>query len=54
MHIGNPNPHNTPPAQLIMPDFSKPQGGFGSGASIANATFYLAVVEEYATGEVGS
>ncbi|KAJ6559089.1 hypothetical protein DFH09DRAFT_1161819 [Mycena vulgaris] len=47
---GNPNPPNTPPAQLIMPDFSKNPGGFGSGASATNATCYLAVFEEYANG----
>ncbi|KIK56700.1 hypothetical protein GYMLUDRAFT_230090 [Collybiopsis luxurians FD-317 M1] len=44
---GNPSPSNPPPAQLIMPDFSKPLGGFGSGFSVSDAIFYLAVVEEY-------
>ncbi|KAF5386508.1 hypothetical protein D9757_005856 [Collybiopsis confluens] len=47
---GNPSPPNPPPAQLILPDFSKPLGGFGSGFSVSHATFYLAVVEEYGTG----
>ncbi|KAJ7761574.1 hypothetical protein DFH07DRAFT_421590 [Mycena maculata] len=47
---GNPNPSNTPPAQLVMPNFSIPPGGFGTGASATNATFYLAVFEEYANG----
>ncbi|KAJ7675726.1 hypothetical protein DFH06DRAFT_977309 [Mycena polygramma] len=48
---GNPNPPNTPPAQLVMPNFSVAPGGWGSGASASNATFYLAVLEEYATGD---
>ncbi|KAF7365104.1 26S proteasome subunit P45 [Mycena venus] len=48
---GNPNPSNTPPATFVMPDFSKPPGGFGAGASATNATFYLAVFEEYSNGE---
>ncbi|KAJ7505243.1 hypothetical protein B0H11DRAFT_1977675 [Mycena galericulata] len=47
---GNPNPPNTPPAQLVMPNFSAPPGGFGAGASVTNATFYLAVFEEYSNG----
>ncbi|KAF7346442.1 26S proteasome subunit P45 [Mycena sanguinolenta] len=37
------------PATLTMPDFSISPGGFGVGASVSNATFYLAVFEEYAT-----
>ncbi len=37
-----------------MPDFSKPLGGFGVGASVSNATFYLAVLEEYGNGNVRS
>ncbi|KAJ7175961.1 hypothetical protein C8R46DRAFT_1030913 [Mycena filopes] len=48
---GNPNPPNTPPAQLVMPNFSIPPGGFGAGASVTNATFYIAVFEEYSNGE---
>ncbi|KAJ3726739.1 hypothetical protein FB446DRAFT_748504 [Lentinula raphanica] len=44
---GNPSPSNPPPAQLTMPDFSQPLGGFGAGYSVSNATFYLAVIEEY-------
>lgn len=47
---GNPNPPNPPPAQLVMPDFSKNPGGFGVGAPDSNATVYLAVLEEFATG----
>lgn len=35
-----------------MPDFSKAPGGFGSGASAANVSCFLVVIEEYATGEV--
>lgn len=31
-----------------MPDFSKPMGGWGAGKTATNATFYLAVFEEYA------
>jgi hypothetical protein len=42
-------PTNLPPAQLVMPDFSKNPGGFGVGASATNATYYLAVFEEYST-----
>ncbi|KAJ7688210.1 hypothetical protein B0H14DRAFT_3101234 [Mycena olivaceomarginata] len=48
---GNPDPQNTPPPTLVMPNFSVAPGGFGAGASATNATFYLAVFEEYATGE---
>ncbi|KAJ7288229.1 hypothetical protein C8J57DRAFT_1047089 [Mycena rebaudengoi] len=53
---GNPNPRNTPPSTLTMPDFSKNPGGVGSGAFATNASFYLVVLEEYATGagSVGS
>ncbi|KAJ6508670.1 hypothetical protein C8R45DRAFT_893348 [Mycena sanguinolenta] len=36
-----------PPATLTMPDFSVSPGGFGVGESVSNATFYLAVFEEY-------
>ncbi|KAJ7717257.1 hypothetical protein B0H14DRAFT_3012049, partial [Mycena olivaceomarginata] len=46
---GNPDPQNTPPPTLVMPNFSVSPGGFGAGASATNATFYLAVFEEYAT-----
>ncbi|KAJ6585095.1 hypothetical protein B0H19DRAFT_927570 [Mycena capillaripes] len=49
---GNPNPPNTPPSQLFMPNFSNSPGGFGTGASATNATFYLAVFEEYSNGQV--
>lgn len=53
---GNPNPPNPPPAQLVMPDFSKNPGGWGTGASDKNGHFALVVMEEYATGtgSVGS
>ncbi|KAL0580642.1 hypothetical protein V5O48_001372 [Marasmius crinis-equi] len=51
---GNPHPGNRPPTQLVMPDFSKPLGGWGTGASVSNATFYLAVFEEYGDGTVSS
>ncbi|KAJ8080486.1 hypothetical protein PM082_017319 [Marasmius tenuissimus] len=47
---GNPNPTNRPPSELVMPDFSKPLGGWGTGAFASNATFYLAVIEEYGDG----
>ncbi|KZT41232.1 hypothetical protein SISSUDRAFT_960182, partial [Sistotremastrum suecicum HHB10207 ss-3] len=42
-------PTGAPPAppNLTMPDFSLSPGGFGSGKSVSNATFYLAVIEEY-------
>ncbi|KAJ7695666.1 hypothetical protein B0H17DRAFT_1055096 [Mycena rosella] len=52
----DPNPPNTPPAQLVMPDFSKNPGGWGSGASDSNGQFALLVLEEFATGSasVGS
>ncbi|KAF4617698.1 hypothetical protein D9613_005810 [Agrocybe pediades] len=52
---GNPNPPNPAPHQLIMPDFTKVGKGFSSGATAHNATFYLAVMEEYGTsaGSVG-
>jgi hypothetical protein len=52
VRTGNPDPQNTPPPTLVMPNFSVAPGGFGAGASATNATFYLAVFEEYATGEV--
>ncbi|TFK52589.1 hypothetical protein OE88DRAFT_1421949 [Heliocybe sulcata] len=41
---------NPPPSQLIMPNFDKSPGGFGSGSWAANATFYLAVLEEWDSG----
>lgn len=50
--LGNPNPRNLPPAQLVMPDFAESLGGFGAGESRSNATFYLVVLEEYVTGTV--
>ncbi|KAF8158406.1 hypothetical protein B0H34DRAFT_656242 [Crassisporium funariophilum] len=45
---GNPSPQNLPPKQLNMPNFAT----LGSGAQADNATFYLTVMEEYATGVV--
>lgn len=49
LFIANPNPANPPPAQLVMPDFSISPGGFGVGATAQDATFYFAVMEEWAT-----
>jgi hypothetical protein len=48
----NPYPTNLPPANLVMPDFSKSPGGFGVGATASNKKIYLAVLEEYANGSV--
>ncbi|KAJ7485977.1 hypothetical protein B0H11DRAFT_2016271 [Mycena galericulata] len=48
---GNPNPPNLAPSQLIMPNFSKNPGGFGTGASDSNGEFALVVLEEYANGD---
>ncbi|KIY71209.1 hypothetical protein CYLTODRAFT_419061 [Cylindrobasidium torrendii FP15055 ss-10] len=45
-----PYPSNPAPSELVMPDFSQKHGGFGMGASGANATMYLTVIEEYADG----
>lgn len=50
--IGNPDPKNLAPVQLVMPDFADSPGGFGAGESTSNATFYLVVMEEYVTGAV--
>ncbi|KAJ7095784.1 hypothetical protein B0H15DRAFT_71200 [Mycena belliarum] len=47
---GNPNPSNPPPSQLVMPDFSKNPGGFGTGASDSDGHFALVVLEEFANG----
>ncbi|CAL1712867.1 unnamed protein product [Somion occarium] len=43
------------PAQFIMPDFSKPQGGFGGGKAVSDYKFQFVVFEEWAdgAGEVG-
>ncbi|THH20090.1 hypothetical protein EW146_g1201 [Bondarzewia mesenterica] len=38
---------NPAPAQLVMPVLSQSQGGFGSGESASNATFYIMVMEEW-------
>lgn len=43
---------NPAPAQLTMPDLSQDQGGWGSGASATNATFYVMVWEEWASCDV--
>ena len=42
-----PHPTNPAPAQLVMPDFSKPQGGWGAGQAASDKTFQLAVLEEW-------
>ncbi|KAF5369269.1 hypothetical protein D9758_002787 [Tetrapyrgos nigripes] len=46
-----PSARHPAPDYLQMPDFSKPLGGWGSGANVFDATFYLVVMEEYGTGE---
>ncbi|KAJ4482018.1 hypothetical protein J3R30DRAFT_3286787 [Lentinula aciculospora] len=46
-----PYAHHPAPPYFIMPDFSQRPGGWGVGASISNATFYLAVFEEYSNGK---
>ncbi|KAA1469889.1 hypothetical protein DENSPDRAFT_835575 [Dentipellis sp. KUC8613] len=38
---------NPPPAQLVMPNLSANQGGWGVGKSVANATFSIMVMEEW-------
>ncbi|KAK7056896.1 hypothetical protein VNI00_002614 [Paramarasmius palmivorus] len=48
---GNPKPKNPAPDQLTMPDFSQNPGGWGSGSFVSDATFYLAVFEEYSNGD---
>lgn len=35
-----------------MPDFSKLGGGFGVGSHASHAKVYIAVIEEYETGDV--
>ena len=42
-----PNPTNPAPPQLVMPNFSQPEGGWGSGQAASDKTFTLAVVEEW-------
>ena len=37
-----------------MPDFSKPQGGFGAGKAGSNVPFSIVVIEEYADGSVST
>lgn len=50
----NTNPaHPRPPANIFIPDFSRNMG-FGGGLSRNDATIYLAVFEEYATGRVSN
>ncbi|KAJ6477329.1 hypothetical protein C8R47DRAFT_1140023 [Mycena vitilis] len=53
---GNPSPKNVAPTTLTMPDFSKSEGGFGTGAVDSNGDFALVVMEEYGNGDgsVGS
>ncbi|KJA23994.1 hypothetical protein HYPSUDRAFT_136780 [Hypholoma sublateritium FD-334 SS-4] len=46
---GNPNPPNRAPKRLNMPNFATLERGFGTGSHAHNATFYLTVLEEYAT-----
>jgi len=53
-HEAIPSARHPAPETLTMPDFSKPLGGWGSGASVSNAVFYLAVLEEYGTGTVSN
>lgn len=38
----------SPPAQLVMPNFATPPGGFGAGSNATNVTTYFTVLEEYA------
>ncbi|KAG7450846.1 uncharacterized protein BT62DRAFT_540325 [Guyanagaster necrorhizus] len=46
-----PYPTHPAPANLTMPDFSQRVGsGFGGGINISDATVYLVVLEEWATG----
>ncbi len=42
-----PHPRHPAPAQLVMPDFSKPQGGWGAGQAANDKTFQLVVLEEW-------
>ncbi|TFY80934.1 hypothetical protein EWM64_g3080 [Hericium alpestre] len=42
-----PYAKNPPPPQLVMPDLSQNQGGWGAGQSANNATFYITVMEEW-------
>ena len=42
-----PYPTNPAPPQLVMPNFSQPQGGWGSGQSASDKTWQLAVIEEW-------
>jgi hypothetical protein len=45
--IAVPYPKNPPPADLVMPDFSRSPGGFADGMSASNKAVYLAVLEEW-------
>jgi hypothetical protein len=47
-----PYAYNPAPPNLTMPNFANAQGGFGSGKPATNATFYFAVLEEWADGTV--
>ena len=42
-----PYPTHPAPPQLVMPDFSLPEGGRGAGQSASDKTYTLAVVEEW-------
>ncbi|EPT05094.1 hypothetical protein FOMPIDRAFT_1021467 [Fomitopsis schrenkii] len=42
-----PYPTNPAPPNFTMPNFADSQGGFGTGKSASNATFYLTVMEEW-------
>ena len=52
LRIAVPYPKNPAPDHLTMPDFSKPQGGFGAGKVASNYQFQLMVIEEWDDGVV--
>ena len=45
--LAMPYPTNPAPSNLTMPNFAEGQGGFGTGKTASNATFYLTVLEEW-------
>ncbi|KAG8834899.1 hypothetical protein FRC17_006446 [Serendipita sp. 399] len=49
---GLPNPNPPVPSALVMPDFSKQPGGFGTGATACNLPVYINVIEEWNTCQV--
>ncbi|KAK0201907.1 hypothetical protein DFS33DRAFT_1455708 [Desarmillaria ectypa] len=51
-HPENDYLHNPPPPFLAMPNFEDLPVGFGVGEPCKNKKIYLAVIKEYATGEV--